>query len=117
MIISLFPKTDVCHLVDIPTLVEHYQEHQTQKEISFWQFITMHYTHSEHQKEEPSKHKHLPLQHHHVECCSILVLEAKTFNLYWINKQSVEKIIVFANTQDLYYFQPLKGIFQPPKNS
>lgn len=117
MIISLFPKTDVCHLVDIPTLMEHYQEHQTQKPVSFWQFIVMHYTQSDHKKEEPSKHKHLPFQHHHVECCSILALESRSLQISYIYNKSIEQIQNFPNTQDLYYFQPLKGIFQPPKHS
>lgn len=116
-IISLFPKTDVCYLVDMPTLVEHYQEHQKTDNLSFWQFIVMHYTHSEHKSQEHEKHKHLPFQHHHVECCSVLVLETKSLQIHRSYSLSIEKTLIFPNRQDLYHYQPLKGIFQPPKYS
>jgi len=113
-IISLFPKADTCHLVDLPLLVDHYKEHQTEQPITFWQFIVLHYTYTDHQEKERSEQKHLPLQHHHVECANVIAFELKNFYWHYL-PQTFEQNIPFATYQNLYYFKPLKGVFQPPR--
>ncbi|GAB4127527.1 MAG: hypothetical protein OHK0045_17230 [Raineya sp.] len=113
MLISFFPKTDTCYLFDFGTLAEHFQEHQKQENIDFWQFLWLHYAHTEHQNQD-HKHKNLPLQHHHAECVSVVVQPTITLE---VRKQYLPAIQVqnYIYWQSFYQFQLTNENFQPPR--
>jgi hypothetical protein len=112
-LISFFPKTDVCYLFDFGTLAEHYEEHRQNENIDFWQFLCLHYTHTEHQKQDQN-HKKLPFHHQHAECVGSIILPVADFEI----NQKVFPIAQAKNYsawQSFYCFQPTNENFQPPR--
>ena len=113
MLISFLPKTDTSYLFDFEALVEHFQEHNKKENIDFWRFFLLHYTQHQHKTKDES-HKQLPLQHHHVECVSFIVLP----NPYFAMNTPIAAIAERQNYiiwQSFYCFQLSNENFQPPR--
>lgn len=113
MLISFFPKTDASYLLDLETLANHYQEHRKQEPIDFWHFLWLHYAHTEHQNQDQN-HKQLPLQHHHTECVSLIIISAPAFEIK-NNPQTTLQVPNYFDWQSFYHFQLTKEDFQPPR--
>jgi hypothetical protein len=106
--------TEFHELLRVPVLVEHYQEHrQKVSDISFWEFLVMHYktdvAHDEQDNQLPFKDKNhsytapaISLPFHR------LVLKEPS-SVILIKHTSFYKVAHFAS--------PNQAIFQPPKLS
>lgn len=112
MLISFFPKADSRYLSDFSTLFKHFQEHQAQEGIDFWQFLRLHYSHTKHQSQDEN-HRKLPLQHHHAECVSFIVV----YPFFEINNSPQKPLHIrnYTDWQSFYHFQLTDENFQPPR--
>lgn len=111
--ISLFPKADTCYLFDFGTLAEHFEEHQAHENLDFWQFLWLHYAQTEHRNQDQN-HKHLPFQHHHAECVSLIMLSHLSFEIK--NPiQPIAQVKNYLDWQSFYHFQIADENFQPPR--
>lgn len=113
-LISFFPKTDTCHLLDFGVLAEHFQEHRQKDSINIWQFLWLHYAHTEHRKQDQN-HKQLPLQHHHAECISLIIYPNASFEINHTPIIPTIQAPSYISWQSFYYFQLTKENFQPPR--
>ncbi len=111
---AFLPKSDTHYLGDMSNLLKHFAEHQRQENISFWQFLWLHYTHTEHQKQDSKKHKNLPLQCHHTECASLIILSHTSFEIQK-QIQPINQIKNYLDWQSFYHFQIADESFQPPR--
>ena len=105
-----------CELSKLPFILQHYNEHQTQNSnISFWDFLNLHYFDANHKNSDPS-HNDLPLQHSH----SITVLD-KTFTPIFFNLKEVVPIVVaekpIFQPENIYSVEYVKRLFRPPSTS
>jgi hypothetical protein len=64
---AITPAMDVLELRKLPALLEHYQVHRMKdQQLSFAEFLKMHYTDPVHHAEDHTTHSELPFgQHHH----------------------------------------------------
>lgn len=111
---AFLPKSDTHCLGDMGNLLKHFAEHQRQENISFWQFLWLHYTHTEHQKQD-QKHKNLPFHHLHAECVHLAVLSFVYLEIIPYNPPTPLKEKYF-DCPTFYHFQPIDESFQPPKD-
>lgn len=71
--VLLFAQTELHQLVAIPTMVEHFAEHQReQRDISFATFLNMHYGSGQHSDTDDSRDSQLPFKS--TECGSLSVV-------------------------------------------
>lgn len=61
---GLFPFADLgCELKKLPSLFQHFEEHQEECDNSFWEFLAEHYFDmSSHEENHSDKHEDLPFQ-------------------------------------------------------
>jgi hypothetical protein len=63
---SAFPRMDFSDLISMPVLFRHFQKHKVESpEISFVQFLSLHYGDSEHAYEDSKNHEKLPFSKSH----------------------------------------------------
>lgn len=110
---AFLPKSDIHYLGDMSNLLKHFQEHQAQENLDFWQFLWLHYANTRHQKQDQN-HKHLPLHHHHAECVSLIVLPYTSFEIQK-QIQPINQIKNYLDWQSFYRFQLTKEDVQPPR--
>lgn len=104
-----------CELSKLPFILQHYNEHQAQNtDISFWDFLNLHYFDTNHKKSDPS-HKNLPLQHSH----TTTVLD-KTFAPLRLIFSEVSMIVVaekpIFQEEDSHSVDYVKRLFRPPSS-
>ncbi|MCS6794693.1 MAG: hypothetical protein NZ516_01905 [Raineya sp.] len=110
---GFFPKADTDYLADIGSLISHFQEHTQQENISFWHFLWLHYTQTEHQKQD-HKHRNLPFHHSHAECSHVAILPVSNLEfLPCFLSLPIEKN--YFDLPSLYCFQFIDENFQPPR--
>lgn len=103
-------------LEDAAFMWTHFGEHKDENpEISWFDFVSLHYSDSEHAATD-SQHQKLPFQHEHILQFSILSPLPQepfvAFELY-LGSPVSEKLPLFDETG--YKFMRAHGIFQPPK--
>jgi hypothetical protein len=63
---SAFPRIGFSDLASLPILFQHFQKHKLEsREISFVQFLTLHYGDSEHADHDSKDHEKLPFSKSH----------------------------------------------------
>ena len=60
-----FTGTEVHQLLKLPTLLEHYSEHQADGPMGWWNFLEEHYTHDRHHHAGEEPHQDLPFHCDH----------------------------------------------------
>ena len=98
---------------EIPELLEHYQDHKQRadgKEVSFVDFIAMHYLNAKHDQSE--NHTKLPFkdQHHSCSCPFFSVLPSFDFSIH-VNYHVTPSFTVPDDFNSYY----LGNIWQPPQ--
>ena len=105
--------------VKLPFLIEHYLQHSGTTEVSFLEYLALHYDNPEHLQSDQEQHKKLPIQQTHVcqDCISIFDLPPlSTLPLPASNLTSISTInqslpLYISSSSPRY----LECIFQPPK--
>jgi hypothetical protein len=114
---SIMPAMDTFELSKLSALAEHYAEHQKENpELSFWQFLILHYENPKHHTEDHQKHSHLPYGEQHHDSCPLQVWFASADFSLQLNSERVNcEIINFYNSPTGSNF--LSSIWQPPRQS
>lgn len=112
----LFSFTEFRELLKLPSLIEHFTEHQSQDEhISFTEFLCMHYLHTQDNDGDDAEDRSLPFKSHS-NCISVYSL-----NFYPQSHNIVIKPIetgtssLNSNTEDFIFNSFQANIWQPPK--
>ena len=62
-------------LTQIPNVLAHYKEHKSETpDLSFLDFLQLHYLDAKHQESDKARHTQLPLHHAHIGCCEVAIL-------------------------------------------
>lgn len=112
---SLISGQGISELNKISALVEHYKHHQEEHngaELSFANFLWMHYDENSNHKNEEN-HDGLPLFHH---CTSIVFFINETSSSISF-KEEFDIISFNRHLTNLYEYNNCHSIFQPPKFS
>jgi hypothetical protein len=111
---SCLPGDQLCELLKLPRLFAHYEEHKREvgsTEMTFTDFLFLHYGQSNGHASEQDHHD-LPLLHH---CCtnSVYISDAG------LQPCRLEPVAVVypARSGDGYDHQAQRSIFQPPRFS
>jgi len=96
----------------MPVLIDHFQQHrQMVKDISFWEFLVMHYkTNTNHDAED----NQLPFKdpaHSFTSCISALPLPKMRLQ----EKEPIMTSTPGWHYSEAFFSSPLNEIFQPPK--
>jgi hypothetical protein len=110
--------TELHELVKLPLLLTHYMHHKEgNKNLSFENFITLHYSDKKLHDNEQDNHQQLPFKSHpEMAFASTFVALLPTFETLEIkhpNSQSEKQIITSQNA--FYSSAYLSNIWQPPK--
>ncbi|TAH29308.1 MAG: hypothetical protein EAZ06_07270 [Cytophagales bacterium] len=112
---SLFPKTDMEELCKVPILFQHYiNEHA---DLSFWQYLKMHYSENSTHQDVGNEHSQLPMQNHSHFCAHFL------FTDFRFSYSLLNQICWLKNThynffwQNNYRFYLESSLYSPPKFS
>ncbi|MBK9401032.1 MAG: hypothetical protein IPN36_09290 [Bacteroidetes bacterium] len=113
---SIVPGNILSKTNEIIVLLEHFEFHKlhSTSELSFYDFLILHYGNSEHEKSDIENHKRLPLRHK-----SISNSINETIFIVEHCKVSIENhslIPEYCNEEDLTLpNQKTIGVFHPPK--
>lgn len=112
---SCIPLFNTMEVAKVPFLLAHYQEHKERDRlITFFEFLRLHYTDKNHQRQEHSKHNKLPFhgqQNHNVN------LQLWYERPYPVFVPKIIKNILLFILSEGNYLNPFKaGIWQPPRN-
>jgi hypothetical protein len=62
---SILPSLELHELTKVSALLQHYEKHKLESpELTFLQFIEMHYADTEHHQQDHQNHDKLPFSHH-----------------------------------------------------
>lgn len=115
LITFVFSNTEFHELFKLPVLIGHYIEHkENDKDVSFVDFIKLHYSHSS--KQSASEHEHDRLPFKTDTCSQTTLTEIKfdsDFSLQHI--YPFEKKMLSAYKNILYHLNTASGIWQPPR--
>ncbi len=112
---AVLPGQGIAELQKVPMLIEHYQHHIQEHDgaqLSFTDFLWMHYSNSSSHKTEES-HEDLPLYH---QCCACQFFIAEE-RLEFVAVGRSETPAPTEHLPDKYFHQPYSAIFQPPRFS
>lgn len=115
LIEAVFPQVELSDLVRLPELFRHFGKHREEApEISFLEFIALHYGDSQHVDVDTRDHKKLPFSKSHHSVASLQVIH--TF--FSINA-TVDRALLMK-IDGVYYFEKQEHpvslpIWQPPK--
>lgn len=113
---SVFPRVDLAELSRLPDLWSHFQKHKKESmEITFLEFLNMHYNDPQHSKSAPLDHQKLPFSktpHHRVPALQMVLdlvtIGPKTdYTCLW-EIQGVDYSVNYLNKVAF-------SIWQPPK--
>lgn len=111
-VLSLMPNSDMDELARLPELYNHFKVHKQepgQSNLSFVEFLKMHYGNSTHSKQ--SKHDNLPLQH---LCNATTLFIHYSLNNFTLNFLSVPvKVVMLEINPPASTFT--NSVFQPPR--
>ncbi len=112
---SLMPSNAIEDFVKLPFLFAHHQ--QKHAELSFWDFLTEHYTKDISHDQE---HENLPLHthlHHHFSYCNVFLIPQNSF-VFFLKNTFFVIFLPKKNTiwENHYAYNDFSRPFQPPKN-
>lgn len=113
----MFANTELSELFKLPALISHYIEHkQEDKNLSFWQFLCIHYAHGNVKDADYDKDMKLPFKTHDNCVASIVCIAAPTTLSFVI------KPVYHCTEKQNFYIKDfqfsslyLSSIWQPPK--
>ncbi|GAB4041626.1 hypothetical protein GCM10028774_50320 [Spirosoma jeollabukense] len=111
---SLLPGFGVDQSAKLVDLIQHYQEHrQTEPELSFLDFIVMHYgVNSEHHKHPNHSHQNLPSSNHSVPVYTPGAIRlAAIFPVQFLVSTKTD----YFRKADLYTFLTVFALINPPR--
>lgn len=117
MIFMVF-STEMYQLFKIPQLFTHYTEHHnTNNELSFSEFLHMHYSTDDDHDADKEKDMKLPFKSH--ENCSHIVLSIphSDINQSLFIPTKEHSLLISRMRQSTSYSADLPSIWQPPKSS
>lgn len=109
---GVFPGIDLgCEIQKIPHLLDHYKEHKTNNEWSFWQFLEEHYL-SNDASEDP-EHENLPF-HGNQHCChpALFYISAESISVSDLEQVIQTNFSLYKIFCSLEFFD---SPFQPPQ--
>lgn len=110
---SLLPKFDLEELGQVDELYEHYLSHVqlSNGNLSFGNFLSMHYSNQEHDTEE--NHERLPFHHH--ECNVAITCAMLPEILYSFHTTPLSDKLPIPVYEQVNYSEYAASIWQPPK--
>ncbi|MEX2564343.1 MAG: hypothetical protein WD431_00190 [Cyclobacteriaceae bacterium] len=118
LIKGLVPYMDLCcELLKIPNLFEHYEEHKTCNDGSFWQFLVEDYLNVDGDAQDhrdDSGHDNLPFHGTNTQCCHPPVFYAPDQQFSLIVFEFVQQV-EFGHNSTFHPSVYLDSPFQPPK--
>lgn len=110
---SLFPQTDIEEVYKIPGLFTHFQEHRAKADLSFWQFLEMHYSPLSRHARTPHPHTKIPF-YNHMSAGFLFVLTEQGTSL---DPPSVSYFSFSHHFQYAvsYVFQTFGSLLRPPQ--
>ena len=121
LIVYLFTTTELHQLLKIPVLIQHYQEHkQMDSDITFWQFMSMHYSQPDDHDADHEKDMKLPFKTDD-GCISFITAVYVTPSATTISTEVI-KPIYYSEKKEHFQKQVslqssfLASIWQPPRN-
>ncbi|MCS6832437.1 MAG: hypothetical protein NZ521_02590 [Flammeovirgaceae bacterium] len=121
LVVSLLPNRNANELGLLPYLFKHYQEHIAQENLTFLEFLKLHYLDMKHHNEDHENHKKLPFDPERL--FSVHLLKVFTFFIphfccFAQKIFSYKKSISFhIGTDHFTSSLLLENIWQPPKNN
>ncbi|MCU0444132.1 MAG: hypothetical protein MUE85_04385 [Microscillaceae bacterium] len=109
---SLFPQSDIEELYKIPFLVQHYQSEHA--DLSFWDFLKIHYLNNHSASHSDQDHEKLPLQKHNHNLCVPFHFVVPHYELPTLSIKPFYPEFKAVYTQN-YSFLRDKSLHQPPK--
>jgi hypothetical protein len=112
---SAFPRLAFSDLVDLPILFQHFEKHTLESpEISFLQFLTLHYGDSDHVDQDSKNHERLPFsKSHRTHTFYQIAQSTKVMNFITAFKVLME--IEGVTYKESSIHSVLVSIWQPPK--
>jgi len=112
---GLFPFADMgCEIKKLPSLFEHFEEHQSECDNSFWGFLAEHYFDmSSHEENHSDKHDDLPFQGDGHNCHATIFQVAQMQFELPAGSELNSTLSSFYNASPSIEF--LDTPFQPPK--
>ena len=118
LLLYLISTTELCQLLKLPVLVDHFSEHQSlNSNLSFLDFISMHYAQENDHDGDSEKDNKLPFKSH--SCCNETISFATLVvdeNIFFYEFQSFK---IRKKITNCYKFLlssiHLKAIWQPPQ--
>lgn len=115
----LFATTELSQLFKLPVLISHFMEHkQEDKDLSFWQFLCIHYAHGNPKDADYDKDMKLPFKAHDNCVTSIICITTPPSLQFSVKHSYSVEIKQQFHTQNFqfssYY---LSSIWQPPKTA
>ncbi|CAA9195618.1 hypothetical protein FLA105534_00738 [Flavobacterium bizetiae] len=98
----------------LPILIEHYKEHQQRHNVSFIDFLEMHYWGEDLNDNDSDRDMQLPFKHISSASFQLVFVpsEKHTFDIFFNTDFSESRIIPF--TSNLYSDPALFSVFRPP---
>ncbi len=117
LLIYLFSATEVKQLLKLPTVFEHFSEHQLEnKQISFVHFLAIHYLHGNPKDQDYKKDMQLPFKSNndpYANFANEIAISSSYFTLLPPLLVLEKKQILLQNNDTFSSF--LSKIWQPPK--
>jgi hypothetical protein len=112
----LFDTTPLYQLVKLPSLIQHFTEHKTlNQEISFLDFLSMHYWGDDMDDDDDEKDMQLPFKKFEIQHVSFIFIPGTT-NAFTFKSPtwSLKPDYGLASPQ-IYYSTTLGSLFRPPR--
>jgi hypothetical protein len=121
LLVFLCANTEIGQLLKLPNLVHHFLEHEKEHDadhdISFVEFITIHYSDKRHHHgKDKQDHQSLPFKTINQNTNTLLAFQKTESFLFQKNRITAETTLV-AFTQQLYNSGVFVNIWLPPKLS
>ena len=106
-------------MFNLPTLFQHYQEHQQTETpgINFLDFMVMHYLNEQHEQSDSKHHSKLPLKN--LACHAHMSIDYSLPAAFNLNYKASTAAVLVTKGSSLYTFQLpsayIAGVFQPPR--
>lgn len=108
-----FSNSILFEVFTIPYLIEHYKEHSDSNAVDFVEFIKLHYSETEHQKEHNSKHDSLPF-YHIINTSIVIYIVPKSIMIDFFMR--IKYVIIYIVNNDTFLKNHLVfPLWHPPR--
>ncbi|MEO8117247.1 MAG: hypothetical protein ABI653_06315 [Bacteroidota bacterium] len=116
LFLYLFSTTELSQLLKMPLLVQHFMEHrEMNSEITFWQFLNMHYATGDVKNTEHEKDTQLPFKAHDNCVASISNVYLPTQKISITKPVRILENKHFKTPEQFLLSTFLSNIWQPPR--